>query len=117
MTNFCTKDLLNEWVAKGVTSEFHDFIDDGAIDRSSPQILRFAKFFALLLLSCYCLLDPARVILIRFHPFSAFFFPKIFAPTQSGCLQKLSAQKSDANFAGAKLKNFLAKSSKKAVQT
>ena len=31
--------------------------------------------------------------------------------------QNYSAQKSDANFAGAKLKNFLAKSSKKAVET
>ena len=30
--------------------------------------------------------------------------------------QKNSAQKSDANFAGAKLKNFLAKSSKKSIQ-
>ena len=30
---------------------------------------------------------------------------------------KNSAQKSDANFAGAKLKNFLAKSSKKSIQT
>jgi hypothetical protein len=37
------------------------------------------------------------------------FFPKIFAASQCLSLQKLSAQKSDANFAGAKLKNFVAK--------
>jgi hypothetical protein len=37
------------------------------------------------------------------------FFPKIFAASQCLRLQKLSAQKSDANFAGAKLKNFVAK--------
>jgi hypothetical protein len=102
MTNFCTKDLLNEWVAKGVTSEFHDFIDDGAIDRSSPQILRFAKFFALLLLSCYCLLDPAGVISIRLTDLAG------VCGVSSKKSEKLSS-KSDANFAGAKLKNFLAK--------
>ena len=58
MTIFCIKDLLNEWVPKGVTSEFHDFIDYGAIEGIAEKTVstvqsRFSDYFSDHFSICY----------------------------------------------------------------